>query len=304
PVLALALIPLAGNRLTASRAGETLARDWASDLLQSVEPYGILVTAGDNDTFPLWYAQEVESIRRDVTIVNLSLANTDWHLRQLQRRPIYDFNPDQAPAIYRGRTWPKPTGRLMSFSDAELAALQPYYLLQERQVVRLAGIDVPLDPQMLGRSYLERADIAVLQIIKDQLGKRPIAFSRTVGLYADQFNLTGHLEGHGFARVLRPTPITPSDSVKPLAQLGFVNLPRSATLAFEVYHGDTAARHRPRGWVDHPSEGILTLYGLTYQTLALGLRERNPELAARALVTADSIYKNTSVQLVPPGEGP
>ncbi|MGH7674400.1 MAG: glycosyltransferase family 117 protein [Gemmatimonadales bacterium] len=304
PVLALALIPLAGNRLTASRAGETLARDWASDLLQSVEPYGILVTAGDNDTFPLWYAQEVEGIRRDVTIVNLSLANTDWHLRQLQRRPIYDFNPDQAPAIYRGRTWPKPTGRLMSFSDAELAALQPYYLLQERQVVRLAGIDVPLDPQMLGRSYLERADIAVLQIIKDQLGKRPITFSRTVGLYADQFNLTGHLEGHGFARVLRPTPITPSDSVKPLAQLGFVNLPRSATLAFEVYHGDTAARYRPRGWVDHPSEGILTLYGLTYQTLALGLRERNPELAARALVTADSIYKNTSVQLVPPGEGP
>ncbi|MGH7417709.1 MAG: hypothetical protein ACREKB_08045, partial [Candidatus Rokuibacteriota bacterium] len=205
---------------------------------------------------------------------------------------------------YRGRTWPKPTGRLMSFSDEQLAALQPYYLLQERQVVRLGGIDVPLDPQLLGRSYLERADVAVLQIIKDQLGKRPITFSRTVGLYADQFNLTGHLEGHGFARVLRPTPIAPSDSVKPLAQLGFVNLPRSATLVFDVYHGDTAARHRPRGWVDHPSEGILTLYGLTYQTLALGLRERSPELAARALVTADSIYKNTSVQLVPPGEGP
>ncbi len=304
PVLALALIPLAGNRLTAPRAGETLARDWAYDLLQTVEPYGILVTAGDNDTFPLWYAQEVEGIRRDVTVVNLSLANTDWHLKQLQRRPIYDFEPDRAPAIYRGRTWPKPTGRLLSFSDEELAALQPYYLLQERQVVRLGGLDVLLDPQVMGRSYLERADIAVLQIIKDQMGKRPIAFSRTVGLYADQFNLTGHLEGHGFARVLRPTPITPSDSIQPLAQLGFVNLPRSATLAFEVYHGDTAARHRPRGWVDHPSEGILTLYGLTYQTLALGLRERNPQLAARALVLADSIYKNTSVQLVPPAEAP
>ncbi len=304
PVLALALIPLFGNRLTAPRTGETLARDWAYDLLQSVEPYGILVTAGDNDTFPLWYAQEVEGIRRDVTVVNLSLANTDWHLRQLQRRPIEDFDPDRAPALYRGRTWSKPTGRLMSFSDEELAALQPFYLLQERQVVRLGGIDVPLDPQLLGRSYLERADVAVLQIIKDQLGKRPITFSRTVGLYADQFNLTGHLEGHGFARVLRPTPITPSDSIQPLAQLGFVNLPRSSTLAFEVYHGDTAARPRPRGWVDHPSEGILTLYGLTYQTLALGLRQRTPELAARALVMADSIFKNTSARLIPPGEGP
>ncbi|MBI4419627.1 MAG: DUF2723 domain-containing protein, partial [Gemmatimonadetes bacterium] len=56
PVLALALIPLAGNHLTAPRHGETIARDFASDLLQSVEPYGVLVTAGDNDTFPLWYA--------------------------------------------------------------------------------------------------------------------------------------------------------------------------------------------------------------------------------------------------------
>src|SRR5438132_9349973 len=58
PVLLLALIPLVGNNLTASRKGETLARDFAFDLLQSVEPYGVLVTAGDNDTFPLWYAQE------------------------------------------------------------------------------------------------------------------------------------------------------------------------------------------------------------------------------------------------------
>ena len=57
PVLVLALIPLFGNRTTASRAGETLARDFAHDILESVEPYGILITAGDNDTFPLWYAQ-------------------------------------------------------------------------------------------------------------------------------------------------------------------------------------------------------------------------------------------------------
>ena len=66
--------------------GETMARDFAHDILQSVEPYGILITAGDNDTFPLWYAQEVEGIRRDVTLANLSLMNTEWHLRQLRRR--------------------------------------------------------------------------------------------------------------------------------------------------------------------------------------------------------------------------
>ncbi len=54
PVLALALIPLLANWSSASRAGQTDTRDFAADLLNSVEPYGILVTAGDNDTFPLW----------------------------------------------------------------------------------------------------------------------------------------------------------------------------------------------------------------------------------------------------------
>src|SRR6266542_2781094 len=131
PVLLLALIPLLGNHLTASRKWETLARDFAYDMLQSVEPYGVLVTAGDNDTFPLWYAQEVEHVRQDVTIVNLSLANTDWYVRQLQRRPLATFDSAHAPAIYRGKQWPKPDGRLMTLTDAQLAALEQYYVLDQ-----------------------------------------------------------------------------------------------------------------------------------------------------------------------------
>src|SRR2546428_1682062 len=62
PLLLLALIPLAGNRLTASRAGETLARDFASDILQSAEPYGIPVPPGDHHTVPPRDAQESEGI--------------------------------------------------------------------------------------------------------------------------------------------------------------------------------------------------------------------------------------------------
>src|SRR2546428_249459 len=157
PLLLLALIPLAGNRLTASRAGETLARDFASDILQSAEPYGVLVTAGDNDTFPLWYAQEVEGVRKDVTVVNLSLANTDWYLRQLQRRPLADFEPDKASALYRGRQWPKPTGRLLNFSDAQLDGLQPVYFLEQKTTVNLGGVGVTLDPAQPNRQYLEKA---------------------------------------------------------------------------------------------------------------------------------------------------
>src|SRR5438128_12495254 len=57
-VLLLALVPLAGNRLTAPRNGETLARDYAHDVLQSVDPYALVVTAGDGVSFPVWYASE------------------------------------------------------------------------------------------------------------------------------------------------------------------------------------------------------------------------------------------------------
>src|SRR5712691_3881778 len=308
PVLALALIPLVGNHLTASRKGETLARDFAYDLLQSVEPYGVLVTAGDNDTFPLWYAQEVEHVRQDVTVVNLSLANTDWYIRQLQRRPLATFDSTQAPAIYRSRQWAKPDGRLMTLTDAQLAALEQYYVLEQARTAKLgSGADtvrVTMDPQMLGRPYLERADIIVLQVIKDQLGKRPIYFSRTVGLYADQFGFTSHLEGQGFARVLRSKTLTPSDSIKGVQSLGYVNMPRTTRLLFDVYHIDAASRPRPRGWVDKPSEGILSLYALTYYTMAQELQTSQSARAARAQQIAQAIFRNTETTLNPQPERP
>jgi Protein of unknown function (DUF2723) len=303
PVLLLALIPFLGNHLTASRKGETLARDFASDLLQSVEPYGVLVTAGDNDTFPLWYAQEVEHIRQDVTVVNLSLANTDWYIRQLQRRPLATFDSASAPPMYRGRTWPKPQGKLLSYSETYVRdSLLPVYWLGEKQTVSLGGVTIVLDPQQLGRQYLERADVIVLQAIKDQMGRRPIYFSRTVGPYADQFGLTGGLEGHGFARKLHVETLTESDSIKIVSVFGFVNVPRTEALAFNVYHMASAARHRPRGWVDKPSEGILATYGLLYQSLGQLLRAKQPDLASKALVVADSVFKNTSYGFNPPAE--
>jgi hypothetical protein len=304
PLLAVALLPLIGNRFTASRAGETIARDFASDLLQSVEPYGVLVTAGDNDTFPLWYAQEVEGIRRDVSVVNLSLANTDWYLRQMQRRPIETFDSTAAPAAYRGRVWPKPTGKLMSFTDGQLAALLQYYALQNKDSIFVGSFWVPLDPQQLGRPYIERADVAVLRIMQDQLGKRPIYFSRTVGSYADQFGLTSRLEGNGFGRALRERELQPSDSIKAVPSLGWVNVKRSQALLFDVYHAESAARVRPRGWVDQPSEGILTTYGVIYYALAQELQATQPTLAARAQVIAGAVFRNTTINFQPIPERP
>ena len=299
PVLLIALIPLFGNRISASRAGETFPRDAAVDLLNSVEPYGILVTAGDNDTFPLWYAQEVEHIREDVTIVNLSLGNTDWHLRQLQRRVLPTFDSAAAPRIYQGKSWPKPTAPLMSFTDAQLATLRLAYLLDQPTSVPLGPYSITLDPQNLGREYIERVDVAVLQIIRDHLSAgRPIYLSRTIGDWGDRLGLGPYLEGHGFVRRLRTAPVVVSDSVVKDRTLGFVNVPRTRDLLFGVYHAESAARHRPLGWIDRPSASMLFTYGLLYQALAGMVAQSDPQLAARSAALSDTVFINTDPEVL------
>jgi len=291
PVLALALIPLLGNRLTASRAHETMARDFAYDILQSVEPYGILITAGDNDTFPLWYAQEVEGIRQDVTLANLSLMNTEWHLRQLRRRETPPFEPAKAAALWK--THPvaaRPTTSVFNLSAAEVDSLP-----EAMQLPPGGGLVLDSLQLRFGQDVLLRQDLATIFLIRDNMGKRPVFFSWSDGGYPDQtLGLGPYLVSHGLVRKLLPRPVAVSDSVKLTPGLGYMNVPRTEKLLWDVYHWKTAAQDRPRGWVDQPSGSILQLYAVVYNGAAKAFAEAGDNaLAAKA----DSVSKEVAEEL-------
>ena len=271
-----------GNMATASRAHETSARDFAVDLLESVEPYGILIVAGDNDTFPLWYAQEVENVRTDVTIANLSLMNTRWHLRQLRRRETPTFDPSRSIALWQKGEWKKPTEPVLGLSLQELDALPEY-----QQVPKGTGIRFDSLTMRFGSEVLMLQDLATLALVRQNLGKRPVFFSWSTGAYADQtFGLSDNLISQGFVRKLVPTSVVPNDSIVSSPVVGFMDLPRTETLMWKDYHWRSAARARPFGWIDPPSGSILQLYGVMYHALAATLRQEGDTAKA---VRADSI---------------
>jgi hypothetical protein len=229
--------------------------------------------------------------------------NTDWHLRQLKRRPIARFDSANAAAPYRGRSWPRPDNQALSLSYEQINALPPAYQVQQASVFQVGKVRAHIDP-----GVLERSDLAALQLMKDNLGHRPVYFSRTTGNYADHMGLTPYLEGQGLARKLVTDSVVASDSTVFVPGLGWISLSRTRTLLFDVYHSDAAARQRPRGWVDVPSEGILSLYWVMYAAYAeivkaqvadTGKRGVKPESAiaatrGKAEEIAKAILANTS----------
>jgi hypothetical protein len=281
PVLVLGLLPLVGNFRAASRAGEWATREWARDILNSVEPYGILITGGDNDTFPLWYAQEVEGVRPDVTVAVTSLLNTDWYMRGLLRRPAVQYDGAAGPAVYRGKSWPIPTKPILSLTPAELAQVPEYLDVREPLRFDQGDIHAVIDPRRLEEGVPLRSDLLVLQMLKDNAGVRPFYISRSTAGYAHALGLDAYALTQGLVTKIAPTPITASADTVAVGGLGHVDVARG--LALWKSYRFPAALIRRGDWVDRPSAGIPALYTITALALGQALEQQGRTAEAQSL---------------------
>ena len=199
PVLALGLLPLGLNWKYASRSGDYAARDFAYNLLQSVDPYGVLITNGDNDTFPLWYLQEVEGIRRDVTVVVMSYFNTPWYPKQLRdltapcqqpnqslsdvtrvicQRP---YEPARGLAMYGNPQAPRQS--MLPLSDAQIDAItaQPGFLAMDSMTFVARGSTFQLYPG----AQIFPAHVFITHMLQTIWGDRPIHFASTTNTHLE-----------------------------------------------------------------------------------------------------------------------
>ena len=128
------------------RSGRFTARDFGMNYLSSLEPNAIIFTNGDNDTFPLWYAQEVEGYRTDVRVINLSYLTTDWYAAQ-QRLQSYDAPPVdfRAPAAMMAHG-KRQSGYIMPDSTAKTVDefLNLYFSDFPDQVAKNYRVDYPI----------------------------------------------------------------------------------------------------------------------------------------------------------------
>jgi hypothetical protein len=319
PVLLVALVPLLLNWSAVDRKGDYSARDWAWNLLQSAEPYAVLFTNGDNDTFPLWYLQEVEGIRRDVTVIVHSYLGTTWYPKQIRelttpcpagvdpletetvvvcQRP---FDMEAAVGPYRGMEITPPTRSVIALTDEQIEALPPGYIMPTDTTLAVSDW---VTADVREGELITFPDILVLHIVQQAMGDRPVYFAATAPPVYGRWRLQPHLLRQGMAhKVVHGLLESAGDTVFVGGQLDipWVDRQRTQELLWDVFQVDYLL-----DWDTWPEpstrSSIPAQYYLAYMALTVAheLRE-DPDEADRAFARAERLLQLSD--LVPAGDG-
>jgi Protein of unknown function (DUF2723) len=217
-----------------NRRGRFFSVDSAKNYLNSCAPNAILYTGGDNDTFPLWYAQEVEGVRTDVRVLVLSYYNTDWYLEQSMNK-YYESEPLPYTLALNDYRQGGPNDALR-FQDLKIPAvdLKEYLnLLKQGGKLEVNGSNIlpskllvlkvdtaavlakGIIPETLKHlvvsempirvksSYLEKKDLAILDLLATSNWDRPIYLNNT-SLSQVNFDLTPYVVQEGNAYRILP----------------------------------------------------------------------------------------------------
>lgn len=289
------------------RSQKTLARDLGGNYLESCEKNGILLTFGDNDTYPLWYTQEVEGARPDLRVINYSLLGTDWYINQLR----YKLN-ESAPAdvIFTAEqiqgskrnvipVYPLPGWDQNKYYDLEKTLREVVASDEERNQVAMQSGDnanvlpakkftIPVDVDYvkknmkfnpgdsilseikidIQRNYLQKNDLAVLALIAANKWRRPIYFTSTQELRALGLEKYVRLEGLSYRLV-------PIENTGVETDIAYKNV-------MEKFRYGSA--NKPGVYFDEENRRHINSIRLTHATLAKALVAYNKKDSARKVL--------------------
>jgi hypothetical protein len=294
------------------RSQKMVAHDIAVDYLQSCAPNAILFTYGDNDTYPLWYAQEVENIRPDIRLVNLSLFDTDWYIDGMTRKqnesaPLpFSMKPSQYVQGVRDVMYYqdyKIAGSvelkgilevLLSDDDADKVPLQngekenfiptknfkmtinPAEVVKTG-TVKAADIDriTPVMEWTFNKNYVTKGTLAMLDILAHNDWKRPIYFASTVP--SDQFNgLDNYLYNEGLALRLLPLKLDTT--------AGKSELVNTDVLYNNMYNKFVWGNVKESKYLDPQSADDISIFNNVFNTTISGLIKEGKIADAKKVV--------------------
>ncbi len=240
------------------RSERYMCRDFANNYLQSCAPNSIIFTNGDNDTFPLWYAQEVEGIRTDVRVCNLSYLQTDWYIDQM-RKDAYDseglpftLTKEQTRQGRNGvahlidRTGGKPfdlrnafkwlasdrkeTKELPGHGRIDHFPAKQFYLPIDKEKVIAEGVVAAEDSAQIidqidfdysNENYIRKNKLMMLDLIQGSDWERPVYIAVTVPSEY-HIGLSNHFEVTGQAYRIVPRN-TKDNALYPVLGMGEIN---------------------------------------------------------------------------------